>query len=180
MDANTKTDSLLHHRCNGLARRTPVSYSGARRDSGAVPGPAKILGAVGLLPFVGLACALWLAPPARLDALAGALTSYAAVILAFMGAIYWGLAMGRECRRRPYWYTLGVLPAITGWCATMLSPATGLTVMAVAFAGVFALDLMAIEAGLAPRWYARLRQPLTAIVVASLTLGATAIWVFAQ
>ncbi len=134
---------------------------------------------MGLLPFVALGAALWFASPARLEGLANALTSYAAVILAFMGAVYWGLAIGSPGPQRHYWYALGVVPALTGWFATLLSPETALTVLAVAFVGVFALDLMAIEARLAPPWYRKLRQPLTAVVVATLALGACGVWLSA-
>ena len=60
------------------------------------PRLAILLGYAGLIPFISGAIGIWITPTAwRADVLT-ALLHYAAVILAFMGAIHWGLAMARE------------------------------------------------------------------------------------
>jgi len=80
-----------------------------------IPKLALWLGYAGLLPFVGLTLGLWFAP-ARFDGvLMQALLSYSAIILTFMGAIHWALAMhaqGETARRH---MTFSVLPALIGW-----------------------------------------------------------------
>lgn len=173
MDSNTTAGALPGNRGDGSSAHAPrVSTS----DTG-VPGIVKMLGAGGLLTFVTIAAALWVAPPSHNAWLATALIAYGAVILSFMGAVHWGLAIGSDRRDRNALYVLGVLPALTGWFATMLSPPAALSALAIAFAAVPALDRMAIEKGLAPPWYRRLRRPLTAAVVASLALGAIALWI---
>ncbi len=80
-----------------------------------IPTLALWLGYAGLLPFIGLMLGLWFAPE-RLDAfLMRALLSYSAVILSFMGAIHWALAMHAEGDTARRHMTFSVLPALIGW-----------------------------------------------------------------
>lgn len=141
----------------------------------AAPGIATLLGALGLLPFAAIGIALWFVESNQLIWLSVLLTTYAAIILSFMGGVYWGMAMASPARGRNRWYAIGVLPALIGWCATMLTPAAGLMLMGAAFAGVYALDLAAVAQGLAPPWYRRLRRPLTVGVIISLMIAAGAV-----
>ena len=141
-----------------------------------VPRPALVLGFAGLLPFLAASLGLWLADyPDSLAALDIQL-AYGAVILSFMGAVHWGLALGDGAisYRRLGWL---VVPALLGWLALLLNPVDGLLLMALGFAGVYFGDLRAIAAGNAPAWYRALRRPLTLIVIASLasSYGALAV-----
>ena len=61
-----------------------------RADAVAVPYAAAWLGAAGLLPFAAGAIALWVLPATQAARAARALVGYAAIILAFMGAVHWG------------------------------------------------------------------------------------------
>ncbi len=139
-----------------------------------MPPAAAWLGAAGVLPFIAGTASLWLLPPMQAKFAAYSLVAYGAVILSFMGAIYWGLVMLRGDQSRRHWYTLGVLPALVAWVALMLPPAAALPLLAVFFAAVYALDRAAIAAGIAPAWYDRMRRPLSAAVVVLLLLGAAA------
>lgn len=145
-----------------------------RTATGTVPLPAKVLGAAGLLPFIGTAGALWIVDPEHVHSFAMALIGYAAVILSFLGAVYWGVAMGAGRRRSKFCYTVGVLPALVGWSATLLHPVEAGALLIAGFVGVLALDLMAVNVGLVPGWYPRLRLPLTAVAIASLIAGVAA------
>ncbi len=143
-----------------------------------VPRAAAWLGAAGLIPFAAGAAALWILPPEHLARAADVLVGYAVVILSFMGAVHWGLAMAAGPNRAgARWFVLGVVPALAGWCALMLAPVVALGLLGLAFIGVYGLDRAAIRAGLAPAWYRRLRDPLTAGVVALLVVGGAAAWV---
>ncbi len=151
----------------------------ASRGSGeaGVPASVMVLGAGGVVPFLGISVALWLAPAKHINVLATALVAYAAVILSFLGAVHWGLAMARPAGDGWRWYGLGVAPALVAWGATWLAPAPALGVLVLAFAGALALDLSAVAAGRAPRWYRSLRVPLSLAVMACLALGGAAVWV---
>ena len=136
------------------------------------PRLAILLGYAGLIPFISGAIGIWITPPAwRTDVLT-ALLHYAAVILAFMGAIHWGLAMARERQDDAAHRQLGlsVLPALLGWLAISsgLPALLALTLLISGFIGLYLADVHAVKLELAPRWYTALRKPLTAVVLISL------------
>lgn len=136
------------------------------------PRLAILLGYAGLIPFISGAIGIWITPPAwRTDVLM-ALLHYAAVILAFMGAIHWGLAMAREHQDDAAHRQLGlsVLPALLGWLAISsgLSALLALALLISGFIGLYLADVHAVKLELAPRWYTALRKPLTAVVLISL------------
>ena len=141
-----------------------------------IPAAANWLGAFGALPFVVLAVAgAILDPTGRQPALV-AMVAYGAVILSFLGGVRWVLGIAGfgssganvALARR---LTLSVVPALVGWTALMLPLSTGLIVLAFAFALLLVFDYLAGRSGEAPAWYPHLRWPLTAVVVASLSLG---------
>lgn len=136
------------------------------------PRLAILLGYAGLIPFISGAIGIWITPPAwRTDVLM-ALLHYAAVILAFMGAIHWGLAMARERQDDAAHRQLGlsVLPALLGWLAISsgLPALLALALLISGFIGLYLADVHAVKLELAPRWYTALRKPLTAVVLISL------------
>lgn len=143
--------------------------------------PASVtwLGHGGLLPFVGLALAALLAPTWRAVAL-HALLAYGAVILSFVGALHWGLAMaqpGLDDRWRQRAFVWSVVPSLIGWAA-IAWPDAPAAAGAIALAGGFLLHLQQdhalARATALPAWYLPLRRRLTLIAVASLALGAIA------
>ena len=80
------------------------------------------LGLAGLIPFVGLAALSWV-PEIMSESFSGrGLASYAAVILSFLGAIYWGLAMSgtpSDSTTDRIWLW-GVSPSVLAWLAQLL------------------------------------------------------------
>lgn len=129
--------------------------------SAPLPAPARPLGLAGLLPFAGLA-ALALA---GLPWAPHALRAYGATILAFLGAVHWGLALrAPPAEQAAAWARLGlgVLPALVGWAALLLPVAAGLGLLAAAILGTAAVESRAAQAGLLPPAYLRLRWQLSA------------------
>jgi len=137
-----------------------------------VPLPAAVLGGGGLVPFAVGALGLWLAPVPWDTFAFNALMYYAAVILSFLGAVHWGLALaaGTADWTRLGW---GVAPALVGWVALLIAAPVGLLVLIAAFVAHYWVDARAAAAGLAPPWYPRLRRPLT--IGAVLALGSALI-----
>lgn len=136
-----------------------------------VPAPAAFLGAAGAVPFVALVLApLWNFEPFGRSPLL-VLSLYALVILSFMGAIHWGLAMAEYGGRRDtMWsYLASVMPALFGWFSLAFLPqVVAFRVIAAAFVLLLAYDLRAVRLGRTPPWYTKLRWPLTLVVVPSL------------
>ena len=128
----------------------------------------RLLGWAGLVPF-GLAA---LGTHSGIDTLVpyGFLggTAYGAVILSFLGAVHWGLAMQDD--RSPYWYVWSITPALFGFASLLLLD-VGMQVATLIplFALAWSVDRKAANHGLIPNWYMRLRSKLTAGAVISLT-----------
>ncbi len=145
------------------------------RDA-AMPRPAAVLGAAGLVPFV--ACALQVAtglplPPRFTGPALYALTIYGAVVLSFLGGIQWGLAVGSADRsdavRR---YSLAVVPSFIAWAGVWIGGRTGLITLAAGIALWCLYELWSTGLGEAPPWYGRLRLALSVVVVGALAVAA--------
>lgn len=141
-----------------------------------IPTAALVLGTAGLLPFVALALApLWSIEPFGRPPL-GILAVYAAVVLSFMGAVHWGLAMAEfgGPRATTWGYIASVIPALVGWFALSFFPlAIALRIIAATYVGLLLYDIRAARLGRAPQWYARLRPPLTVVVATSLIFASS-------
>ena len=143
----------------------------------ALPRPTLWLGLAGLLPFVGSALLSWTAPEDWRGVALYALAAYGAVILSFLGAVHWGLALRAppaEAAAMASRLGLGVLPALLGWVALLLPPMPGLTLLALGILGTAAVESAAARHGLAPPAYLRLRWILSLGAAASLLAGAAA------
>jgi Protein of unknown function (DUF3429) len=100
------------------------------------------------------------------------LAFYSAIILSFMGAVHWGLAMADVHVLRVSGYIVSVIPALVGWFAISFLPLpVALRVIAAAFALLLLFDLRAVRIAQAPAWYGRLRVPLTLVVVPALLIA---------
>jgi fatty acid desaturase len=94
-----------------------------------------------------------------------------AIILGFMGAVWWGVALAKGEARSPL-YAISVLPALAAFAALLAPVGIGLWVLAAGFATLLLFDLAQVRKNAAPQWYARLRTRLTVCVLVSLSLVA--------
>ncbi len=133
---------------------------------------ATLIGNLGLVPFFVLAILTWMPwhDAASLRILF-ALVGYTAVVLSFLGAVHWGLALANPGLDKPKaWNALGwgVIPSLLGWVALLM------LVLGVPAAIVLALligdlllvrvvdgQLMRLYATPVPSWYLSLRTRLT-------------------
>ena len=136
-----------------------------------VPRLAALLGYAGLIPFVVLSTALWLIPSTYQVLINQALLLYASLILAFMGAVHWGLAMLQTKMEYQRQLVFSVIPALVAWLALFLPEILNYSVLIIAFALLCLFDTRMSKTGRAPSWYPRLRSPLTTVVVASLLVA---------
>lgn len=138
-----------------------------------LPRSVAWLGYGGLLPFLALA------PASLIDQHHGALWSdalyaYGAIILSFIGALHWGLAMSLpelSERQRSEWFTWSVVPALIAWLAVLFSPPLAAPLLVGGFIAHYLQDRrLARQAKLAD-WYLPLRLRLTSVAVISLVAG---------
>lgn len=144
-------------------------------DAAKPPKLAVLLGYAGLVQFVGGELGIWVIPLGWRPFVLDALLDFAAVILAFMGAIHWGLAMRAEETDEKAKLQLGlsVIPPLLGWAALAGGLPIGLSlpIFLFAFIGLYLADMHAVRVGLAPQWYPALRTPLTLVVCLSLLVA---------
>lgn len=125
---------------------------------------AWLLGLAGLLPFAGAALAFFAAPDSWSGFAEGALIAYGAVILSFLGAVHWGLALRapvEEAAAGPARLTLGVVPALIGWVSLLLPDVFALPLLALGILGTAGLEQWARGRGLVPGDYLMLRWVLS-------------------
>ena len=139
---------------------------------------AVVLGILGLIPF--LACTVGIIAFPRdvpVPNLVHAIIAYGAVILSFLGAVHWGFALepspaltapGQAATDRKR-LALGVLPALGGWAALLVSlGSSALVAILVLILGFLATTLVEAQAarrGALPGGYMMLRWVLTAVVL---------------
>jgi hypothetical protein len=133
-----------------------------------VPALASWLGYAGLIPFLAMAIWLWFPYSDHSFPLNDALLAYAAIILSFMGAVHWGLAIASGDRVEPLQLVISVLPALIAWFAIFTPPMFNYSLLILGFAGLCLFDVRMARIGHAPAWYPKLRIPLTVVVVISL------------
>jgi len=137
------------------------------------------LGYAGALPFVATALAAR-ADPAHASLWAFALLAYGAVIVSFVGALHWGVAMsasgldGGFAQRRSVLYAWSVVPCLLAWAALLTHAVfLGGTVWAaallvLAFVAHYRFDRPLARAMRLPAWYLPLRLRLTLVACLSL------------
>jgi len=125
---------------------------------------AWLLGLAGLLPFAGSALAFFAAPESWAGLAEGALIAYGAVILSFLGAVHWGLALRapvEEADWGPARLLLGIVPALLGWVALLLPDVFALPLLALGMLGTAGAEQWARGKGLVPGDYLVLRWVLS-------------------
>jgi len=138
-----------------------------------MPTAVRVLGYGGLIPFIGLAVLANIEPSHGI-LYRGALLLYGAVILSFVGAIYWGVAMltpdlNHQDRRSAYAWS--VVPALIGWVTYILSPVVAALVLVLGFQLQYWRDVIFASKIEWPAWYLPLRIRLTLIASICLLLG---------
>ena len=138
-----------------------------------IPRAPLLLGLAGLIPFLWGALTVFL-PQLGMDAvellgprLIGPYVqlAYGTVILSFMSGVLWGFATRAEGGHAAWGYALSVIPALWAFFMVGSGPVSSAINLIVGFIGLLMLDWAFARAGLAPKWWMRLRILLTAVVV---------------
>lgn len=140
-----------------------------------VPTVPLWLGAGGLIPFVVLTGMVWVTDEAHRILAYEWLRTYAAVILSFVGAVHWGIAMlhpKMSLQDRNTVMGWSVVPGLVAWLALLAPLRHGLAITAAMFALHYAMDRALVQRFDIPGWYIRLRGGLTVVVIAALALTA--------
>ena len=122
---------------------------------------ARQLAWLGLLPFVGGALLVWLVDARAHPYVTLALSSYAALIVSFLGGIHWGLAM-RQSAPAVSLLGWGVCASLLAWVAVLMPPNAGLVIEGALLVAAYLVDRRVYPREGLARWLT-LRFRLTAI-----------------
>lgn len=158
---------------------TPVEGKPAfgRSENPALPRTIAWLGYGGLLPFVLLATASLL-DHRHAAFWTNLLYAYGAIILSFIGALHWGMAMllpelGEA--QRSAWLVWSVVPALLAWPAVLAPPATAAALLVAGFFAHYLQDRRLVRQARLPAWYLPLRLRLSLVAVTCLIAASFAI-----
>ena len=137
-----------------------------------VPALVSVLGYAGLIPFLILVSILWVTPDLHSEKIHQALLSYAAIILSFMGAVHWGLAIANKQQHiNRIQLVVSVIPALIAWFSSMTTPVWNYFILILTFVLLTLIDVIFVNKQDAPDWYPLLRFPLTLVVVICLSIA---------
>lgn len=144
------------------------------------PRRALWLGYAGLAPQVAAFVVVLGGDPAwRFTALALGY-AYAALIVSFLGGVWWGLAAQARAPVPRWVWIAAVLPSLVAlgsaipWATGDAWPAPSLGLLGVALFASLIVDRRLVSAALAPAWWMRLRLPLS-FGLGLLTIGLSAL-----
>lgn len=135
-----------------------------------IPPVALALGLAGLLPFAAGLAMQWV-PLAWLGADGGIRLTIltGALLLAFLGGIRWGAAIGLyPGRRQSVDFVLGASGVAAGLAAALIHAIPAVTLLIAGFLVQALWDVTSVESGRLPLWFGRLRMLLTAGAVVAL------------
>ena len=131
------------------------------------------LGHLGLLPFVVGALLVWLVGGRDVEAhawISFAVSAYAALIISFLGGIYWGLGF-RQAEPSAQPFVWGVLPSLGAWVALVMPAYAGLVLHGVMLIVCYLVDRRLYPALGAAAWLT-LRFRLSAVAALCCFLAA--------
>lgn len=137
---------------------------------------AWIMAVAGAVPFVAAAAVIVAGPAVHQPLAIQAMTTYAAVILSFLGGVHWGIGVSINAdapRSAQTLFVLAIVPALLAWALLFVTqPNSRIFVAIFLFGFVWVVDALLCLQKLIPLWFFRLRCIVSAIVVASLLMAA--------
>ncbi len=136
------------------------STSQAALEAFTLPASARALGYAGLIPFIASAAACWLTQGETKAFAQQALQAYGAVILSFLGAVHWGIALAQR-NTAPLPYVVSNVPALVAWLALLLPFTNGSVLLTFVLIGCWWVDTQSLRVQAFGKSYLKLRTHLT-------------------
>ena len=139
---------------------------------------AQWLTLLGVIPFLALVAMLFVSDTAQksqTEQTVQLLTTYAAVILSFLGGIQWGLGIAvsdTAPRSAITLFFLSVVPSLLAWTMLFVSHPTSRILVAIFLFGfVWTIDTLLNLQKLIPSWFYKLRSIISFIVIVTLAIA---------
>ena len=135
-----------------------------------VPPMARLLGLMGLIPFLAGGLGVWVEALGDLRfALPIMVLAYGALIASFLGGVRWGAAMQNDKPdSQPRHLVMAIVPSLIALVAFMLPLPQAFGLLIVVFTAQAVLDVTAGDNGDLMAWYKPLRIVLSVIACASM------------
>jgi Protein of unknown function (DUF3429) len=140
---------------------------------------AFTLAYIGLLPFIGAALVLLFGTSLGLGMYRPlalqAITTYAAVIVSFLGGIQWGIGVitqEQQPQTARSLFLLSIVPSLLAWAMLFLPATNSRIIVAIFLLGfVWIIDALLHLQKVIPTWFFKLRSIVSAVAVASLIVA---------
>tara|TARA_B100000686_G_scaffold354093_1_gene462625 strand:- start:1956 stop:2435 length:480 start_codon:yes stop_codon:yes gene_type:complete len=133
-----------------------------------------LLAMVGVIPFIFLSLGIWFLSDLLKSVALYYLLNYSVIIITFIGAIYWGVAMEKgEKKFTPYF--ISVIPALLCWFMFMGFFSNYILILVFflfSFFFMYLIDLQYVKSNFFPIWYLALRKIVSVIVIICLGFAA--------
>lgn len=135
-----------------------------------VPQTARILGFLGLIPFLLGGLGVWVTAFGDLrSALPIMVLAYGALIASFLGGVRWGAAMqNNRADSQPRHLVMAIMPSLVALMAFLLPLPQAFGLLIILFTAQAVLDVTAGDNGDLQAWYKPLRLWLSIIACASM------------
>lgn len=135
-----------------------------------VPQTARILGFLGLIPFLLGGLGVWVTTLGDLRfALPIMVLAYGALIASFLGGVRWGAAMqNNRADSQPLHLVMAIMPSLVALMAFLLPLPQAFGLLIILFTAQAVLDVTASDNGDLQAWYKPLRLWLSIIACASM------------
>lgn len=135
-----------------------------------VPQTARILGFLGLIPFLLGGLGVWVTTFGDLRfALPIMVLAYGALIASFLGGVRWGAAMqNNRADSQPRHLVMAIMPSLVALMAFLLPLPQAFGLLIILFTAQAVLDVTASDNGDLQAWYKPLRLWLSIIACASM------------
>nr|XP_022314558.1 transmembrane protein 69-like [Crassostrea virginica]XP_022314559.1 transmembrane protein 69-like [Crassostrea virginica]XP_022314560.1 transmembrane protein 69-like [Crassostrea virginica] len=136
------------------------------------PYPALVLGASGLLPFIGAPGLMMILGQSSVAFLANAQMVYGACILSFLGGVRWGFGVCEGKTTPVEWdnmknMTISIVPSLVAFTAVLCPEPVSQIIVMLGLTGVGCYDAVSESY---PAWFRGLRMLLTFVAVSSFIL----------
>lgn len=125
---------------------------------------------VGLAPFVLGAALVWIVNAEAHFYATMALAVWAALVIAFLGGVYWGLALRQSAPPASLWLW-GAVPSLFAWVAVMMPPRSGLFIDGLLMIAGYLVDRKLYPVQGIARWLT-MRFRMTSVAALCCFLGA--------
>ena len=126
---------------------------------------------LGTIPLMGMAVLMWLVHHEVHGFVAVAMTSYAGIVVSFLGGVHWGIGLRSGVKAPKLHFIWGAFAAFAGWFGVLMHPAAGMPFLALMFVICYVVDDRTWERAGLSEWLT-VRFHATVLAVMSCLAGA--------